>query len=64
MAIPVPISGSPYGNGDPFVSNGNGDPHMETGTQQSSFPYGDPHMETRIVNFSDEELSDETKSVI
>ena len=43
MAIPVPISGSPYGNGDPFVSN----PRMVTvisiwkrGTRQSPFPYG------------------------
>jgi len=41
MSIPVAILGSPYGNGDPFVSN----PHMETVINFSIWwspnPYGD-----------------------
>ena len=41
MSLPVPISGSPYGNGDPFVLN----PHMETVINFSIWwspnPYGD-----------------------
>ena len=55
MSIPVPILGSPYGNGDPFVlipCMVTDSPHMETGTCQSPFPYGDPHMETGSQNIS------------
>ncbi len=47
-SIPLSIQGSPYGNGEPFISN----PHMEmlighfhVGMYQSLFPYGDTHME-------------------
>jgi hypothetical protein len=55
MAILIPILGSLYGNGDPFVSNPRtvtDSPHVEMGTRQSSFPYRDPHMETGIMNIS------------
>ena len=45
MSIPVPILGSLYGNGDPFVLN----PCMETMSIVSIWgspnPYGDSHME-------------------
>ena len=69
MSIPVPISGSPYGNGDPFVSNPRmvtesprmemGTRPMETGSQNFKSPFGnggfacDCSINTAIKEYAD-----------